>query len=332
MNYRSYADLSRLVQSGLTRVPRDVDLVVGVPRSGLVPATMLSLALNLPLTDVDGLIEGRLLARGQTRRHKPVAERVGDCRHVLVIDDSVCSGGSLAAVRARLDGLLPGIRITYAAAIAAPGTEALVDLHFDVCPLPRIFEWNVMHHALLGRACLDIDGVLCRDPEDAENDDGLLYRDFLRDAEPLLLPSHAVAHLVTNRLEKYRPETEAWLARHGVVYGRLTMLDLPDAQTRRRLGCHAASKARVYRETGAELFIESEAGQAREIATLSGKPVLCIETQSVFLPGTMSAPRIADAGRRGVSRWVGRLRRAAGRLVGLAGVLRRLVFPSPDRT
>jgi hypothetical protein len=34
------------------------------------------------------------------------------------------------------------------------------------------------------------------------------------------------------------------------------------------------------------LFIESDARQAPEIASRSGKPVLCIETQSMFYPST----------------------------------------------
>jgi adenine/guanine phosphoribosyltransferase-like PRPP-binding protein len=57
MNYRSIADLNRVVATSLHLVPTDIDVVVGVPRSGMLPATLLALYLHLPLTDVEGLIE-----------------------------------------------------------------------------------------------------------------------------------------------------------------------------------------------------------------------------------------------------------------------------------
>ncbi|HEX2099826.1 MAG TPA: phosphoribosyltransferase, partial [Candidatus Synoicihabitans sp.] len=92
MEYRSYADLTRAVTNGLWRVPADVDLVVAIPRSGIVPATVIALGLNVPTTDVDGLLSDRLIASGHTRRLRRPVERVSDCRHALVVDDSVRTG------------------------------------------------------------------------------------------------------------------------------------------------------------------------------------------------------------------------------------------------
>jgi len=42
-----------------------------------------------------------------------------------------------------------------------------------------VFEWNALHHSNPERFCVDIDGVLCRDPTEAENDDGESYLEFL---------------------------------------------------------------------------------------------------------------------------------------------------------
>lgn len=112
------------------------------------------------------------------------------------------------------------------------------------------------------------------------------YREFLASASPLYLPSVQVAHLVTSRLEKYRPETEAWLKRHGVSYGKLHMLGLPSAAERRRLNMHHTFKARIYKgQLQAILFIESEEHQAREIMRLSNKPVYCTATNEMYVPG-----------------------------------------------
>jgi uncharacterized HAD superfamily protein len=116
------------------------------------------------------------------------------------------------------------------------------------------------------------------------NADGPNYSIFLANARPLLMPGQRVGHLVTSRLERYRPETEQWLAKHGIEYGKLWMIDLPSAAERRRRKAHASFKAEVYAKVDAQLFVESEERQAIEIAHLSGKPVLSIETQTVILP------------------------------------------------
>ncbi len=64
MNFRSIQDLNEAIVRGLPRIPRDVDLVVGIPRSGLLAGSILALHLNVPLTDLQGLIEGRTIQSG----------------------------------------------------------------------------------------------------------------------------------------------------------------------------------------------------------------------------------------------------------------------------
>ena len=85
--------------------------------------------------------------------------------------------------------------------------------------------------------------------------------------------------MVTSRLEKYRPETEAWLRKNHVKYNKLVMLDLPDMAARQRANCHASFKAKEYgSSTDYMLFVESSMPQAVEINRLTKKPVLCTET------------------------------------------------------
>jgi len=133
------------------------------------------------------------------------------------------------------------------------------------------------------KSCFDIDGVLCVDPTEAENDDGEKYRAFLRDAKPLYIPRYKIYALVTSRLEKYRGETEEWLAKHGARYERLYMLDLPSKEERIRLNMHAKFKAKVYKELReTSLFYESETSQARQIARLTKKAVFCVATDELI--------------------------------------------------
>ena len=152
------------------------------------------------------------------------------------------------------------------------------------CRIPRFFEWNMMNHGNLDECCMDIDGVICTDPLEEENDDGPRYVRFLRDATPISIPNTTVGWLVTCRLEKYRALTEEWLARHGVRYHKLVMLDLPSKEARMASNCHGRFKADVYKRTEASLFIESSLTQAAEIARIARKPVCCITTCELIQP------------------------------------------------
>ncbi|MFH1819659.1 MAG: phosphoribosyltransferase family protein [Pseudomonadota bacterium] len=318
MNYRSIADLSALIRANLHRVPVEVDVVAGVPRSGLLAASMIALGLNRPLTDIDGLCAGRELVGGQTRitgmsrpRGHPEEWKV-----VLVVDDSVASGGSMRRAREQIVAARLPFQIIYCAAYVTRSTRDQVDLHFEVVGMPRMFEWNVMHHPLLKTCCVDFDGVLCCDPSEDENDDGEYYRKFLLNATPRFVATQRIGWIVTSRLEKYRTESLEWLRRHKVEFDNLVMLDLPDARTRRRLGVHAAFKADVFRNCGAELFIESESGQAMDIARLSGKHALCIETQCLYSPDLTSITAATAQGSIFARRAAAKLRRTWHRVIG----------------
>lgn len=289
MNYRNLSDLSDLVTRNLHRIPRDIDLVVGIPRSGILPAITISLMLNVRYADFDTFLDGRLAGAGSTKQHAGLVTDYDNVHHVLVIDDSLNRGSAMRETRQRLQHLMDRFRFTFAAAYVVPDGECEVDIAFEVLPLPRMFEWNFIHHVYLEHACVDIDGVLCLDPCEAENDDGPNYLRFLENAAPLYKPTARIACLVTSRLEKYRPQTEAWLERHGIQYDRLVMLDLPSADERRLLGLHGRYKGEVYRDSKAIVFIESEHRQAVEIARISGKPVLSIEGQQMVTPSGLSA-------------------------------------------
>lgn len=287
MNYRSITEMACSIREGLSKLPDDVDLIVGIPRSGVLAGSMIALALNIKIIDVSSFVANIPLQHGQTR--KSLFSNLilpSDAKHVLIVDDSVDSGGSLLKIKALIGKLDRVQKVTYCAIYASPAAINFVDVYFEIVAQPRVFEWNVMHRQSLLNCCLDIDGVLCLDPNNEENDDGKNYLSFLNNARRLVIPSYPVGHLVTSRLERYRSETELWLEKKGVVYRQLHMLDLPDAETRRRLGRHASFKAEVFRaQHEATLFIESERQQAIDIAKISGKAVLCFSTQQMFLPG-----------------------------------------------
>ena len=284
MEFRSLADLGETISRNAYKIPGDIDLVVGIPRSGLLAANLLALQLNLPLQDLDGFLLRRTPTVGRTVRATMKAGPGEQPRKVLVVDDSILSGESMRDVRARLAHERSDVEAVYCAVYGAHDRHTEVDLCLETVPEPRVFQWNLMRHGFLKNACFDIDGVLCHDPCGSENDDGDNYLAFLLSARPLHRPHVKVKHLVTSRLEKYRGQTEQWLRDHGVEYERLWMLDLPSAEERRRLNAHAAHKARVYVESGAILFVESEYDQAQQIANLSSRPVLALEGHRMLWP------------------------------------------------
>lgn len=287
MNYRSVADLSRDATALARSVPTDVDLVVGIPRSGLLASSLVCLQLNARMTDVQGLRDRRLLSSGY--RYDGKVTGFDDVERVLVVDDSVDSGRQMRETKAEIDQMDLPFDVEYAAVYVSPTGHREVDYWADVVYNPRFFEWNLMHHPLLKHTCMDIDGVICRDPTPEENDDGDCYAEFLRTVKPSVVPTERVGWLVSSRLEKYREETEAWLDRHDIRYGELVMMDHEDAQARQNAGDHAAFKAEVYGSTEAKLFVESDPAQATEIAERSGKHVFSYDTNELLEPGTIAA-------------------------------------------
>lgn len=275
MNYRNIDDLNHCILQHLSILPRDFDLIVGVPRSGMFPANLLALYLNLPVTDIDSFRNGHIYQTGERGK----TFNMNNIHNVLVVDDSIATGKAMKKCRELLKDIEHLYNIQYCVIYAVPLHSHSVDYFFEIVDYPRFFQWNIMNHSILQKTCMDIDGVLCADPTPEENDDGEKYRHFLLNTPPLFIPKVTIGTLVTSRLEKYRPETEAWLQKNHVKYNKLVMQNLPDMAARQRANCHASFKAKEYgSSTDNMLFVESSMTQAVEINRLTKKPVLCTET------------------------------------------------------
>lgn len=306
--YVSIAQLSADIRTKLHTIPRDVDLVVGIPRSGMIPAYMIGLFTNRLVVDLETFLANGQAGHGQTRAVGAKLIEPFAARHVLLVDDSLRTGKSIkqCVERVRTAGFTG--KITTCAIIVVPERGSDVDLFFREMPHPRLFEWNAFHHPQIENSCFDLDGILCVDPTAHDNDDGPRYIDFMRTARPLIVPTQRIGHIVSARLEKYRAQTEQWLSNHGIAYGKLHLIDLPSAAERQRLGSHASHKAQVYRDTNAVLFYESEIKQARDIAQLSGKPVLCIADMTLYLPDGFQVDSYVKTAKWHMERPVGRLK------------------------
>lgn len=326
INVRTVEDMNRAIMFGLRRIPRDVDLVVGIPRSGLLAANLLSLYLNVPLTDLRGLSERRLLATGKRFVPNNDLSVFDSARKILVVDDCISQGTEIERARKAVDEAGFTEKSTFFCVYGFPEFPDKADIVLEIVPRPMAFQWSCMHSDILSECCVDIDGVLCADAEPDQDDDGSNYLSFLENATPLFIPTTEIGWLVTCRLEKYREHTERWMEKHGIRYRNLVMMDYPDKEAREKDRRHAAYKAEAYLASGAGLFIESDAGLSRVIEEKSGLPVLCIDS------GSLRGRRASDVidVYRDRLRWYGRrLRRAPRKIIRLAA---NVVTPRADKT
>ncbi len=284
MNFITVEQLNQCICRNLKKVPRDIDLIVGVPRSGSFVANLLALYLNLPYTDIDSYTQKRELRSGNTRKCSGWISNAGDAGKVLVVDDSISSGRAVREVKKQIqDSKMPAEHL-FLAVYALENNLHMVDIYFEICHMPRMFEWNYMHHWALEYACVDIDGVLCEDPSVFENDDGRRYAEFMRTAKPRFIPTRKIGYIVTTRLEKYRKETEEWLNGNHIEYDHLIMMDCESGAERRKNGNHGTFKGEIFRKTKCSVFIESNYEQAVEICRISGKQVFCVDKSVLITP------------------------------------------------
>jgi uncharacterized HAD superfamily protein/hypoxanthine phosphoribosyltransferase len=291
VNYRSITHLSRLVSRSLGRVPPGIEAIVGIPRSGMLLADMLGLHLSLPVMTLGALHALRSPEVGARLHMSPDdrSEFLRSPRKLLVVDDSCGTGGAMKAAKRLLQEVkqLSGIQHDYTFMVAYANKHGLpwIDICLEELEKPRCFEWNWVSNVMLTTACIDIDGVICRDPTIKECDevanDGKLYRKFLQNVPLLRKMRQPLGTLVTCRLEHWRADTMTWLASHGVRYKKLVMMPFKTVAGRKKYG-HARYKAEKYKQHGGPIFIESSSNQARGIFQMSKRPVLCTDSMELL--------------------------------------------------
>lgn len=287
MNYISIEDMVKDIRGSISNLSKhDFDLVVGIPRSGMIPAYTIGLYLNLDVTDINSFIANVPAKRGITRLSNEKIIRPHDARKILLVDDSHSSGKSMIqAFESIPESLRNNVMrmVVYASSTKCEG----VDFYIKVVDHPRLFEWNILNHSIVTNSCFDIDGVLCVDPDEIQNDDGERYIDFLENADPKFIPKYKIKYLVTNRLEKYREHTVSWLKKHNVQYQELIMLQMDSKEERQLAGVHSTHKAEFYKQSGCDLFVESDVRQAAEIMKATGKYVYCIDDNNMYYPNAL---------------------------------------------
>jgi hypoxanthine phosphoribosyltransferase len=250
--------------------------IVGVARSGVGVAANVAMLLHLPLSIVRQSA-GDMIDAGNGWR---LTGNIGGQGPVVVIDDTVMTGNSFKHV-------MPIVLKTFPQAVSAavyvnPATRLWPDLYVRELPHPHLLEWNLMNSIFSSQTAVDFDGILCSDCAPQDDDDGERYRGFLLTATPkYMIRKTRIPLIVTARLERWRKETEQWLAWHGMAADQIIMGPWANNQERSRAdigawkGGHYKAFMRRHHRRKPPLFIESEERQAKRIAQVSGGIVVC---------------------------------------------------------
>jgi orotate phosphoribosyltransferase len=272
----------------IPRLPSDIDVVVGSSRSGLIPAAALSMALHRPLFSV-----GRQQRRESTVRPCGSGYRLRShnnqiIRRILLVEDTVYNGRTLSEDCAAVVKAFPDIPVLKLAIYVHPQVASNVDMYHLIVPGRHYLEWNFFNSISISRCIFDFDGILCEDIAGKDDDDGERYIIALKDAKPkYLIRKEPIPVIATARLEKYREVTEAWLKKWDIRYRKLIMGPWSSPENRNKPMEISKFKAQVFSTYKQNLFVESDPTQAREIAALSGKEVLCPRLKRVIPRGAI---------------------------------------------
>ena len=268
-NYITYARLIADTLLLAKRIPNKYDAIIGIPRSGLIPAAIIGFHFNLPVITPSEFVSNQYINSNRIKK--------SELKRVLLVDDSIGSGRTL---KKNID-LIKGVDIDTAVIYTNAKIHKLTYTFRQIID-PRIFQWNVLNHGHLKTACVDIDGVLCKDPTIIEDDNKPNeIINHIINAEPLHVPKLPIFAIITNRIEKYRPETVGWLAKHNIKYEQLIMSHYNTAKERRnnfhRIGGNGIWKGTECQRIGGAWFIESSYPQAIQIRNIIKSSVFCTD-------------------------------------------------------
>jgi len=275
-NYRFFSmeDAFLLSQNMIRKLSScEIDVVIGIPRSGLMVASLVALKLGKPLSTPDTFIEGKVWrSKKIDGKEKPV--------NVLLIEDVVHQGRALAESLEALKQYQASLKITKAALLVYSQTKHLVDIYEEVIGTHTMLEWAFLHHRLSLNTAFDLEGVLCEKVPEGCDDHEEKYARWIKDAKAYLIPVYEVDCIVSSRLEKYRPETEAWLKKNGVKYKELILWDVPSNKDRKNL--FSKYKIDILTRLQPKLYIESSNEVSKDIWQATKIPVLCADEMMMY--------------------------------------------------
>lgn len=287
ISYKSVDDLSATIRNNLWKIPENIDLIVGVPRSGMFCAILISQMLNKPVISLNDFLENKTPDGGG----RMAFIKNYDFKNILVVDDTVCSGKAMNKVKDTIHNFIYKDKYNFIYSCVyseCNNAKNIVDLCLENVRKNGVeiylYEWNIMHfdNGHTQHFMSDIDGVICENPPD-ESINIEAYEYYIKNPKPIIIPSRKYGAFVTYRLNKYREATEKWLKSLDVEYNELWMFNANSYDERAKIATSSQYKSYIYgKSEWAYLFIESNDKQAQEIAKSTNKPVFCFETGRMY--------------------------------------------------
>lgn len=252
-----------------------IDGIVGIPRSGMIPASLLSVLTSLPLYSIqkDKLVllgfESDFGGSRMTRYSKNPS-------NLLFIDDTCYSGKAAKKIKDTF-----GTDIKIAVVFSTSVGLSHINFSSEILEPPHFLEWNFFNCLFATESMFDIDGLFCPNVPVEIAIDEQKYINFITNVKPYFhrIPKlFKASKIVTARLEKYRSITEQWLKKHDFNYNELVMFPTQRQQERdqNHVIVIGQYKAQVFNSSYKErFFIESEVSEANIIKSLTDKAVMC---------------------------------------------------------
>lgn len=260
----------------------NINGIVGIPRSGMIPASLLSVFTSLPLfsIDKDRIVKLNCFSDNGGWRMQNFH---GEINNLLFVDDT-CYGG----VTSRHIKEIFGNDIQIAVVFSTTRGLQYIDFAADILEPPHFLEWNFFNCSFATAAMFDIDGVFCPNVPIEVAIDEEKYINWITNVEPYFdrIPKlFRASKIITGRLDKYRNITEAWLAKHNFNYQELIMF--PSEREKERDANHytVVGKYKASHFINSDIdnfFVESELSEATVIKSQTNKVVLCMQDKSVL--------------------------------------------------
>lgn len=273
-NYKNFNYVNALIMNGLTKIPDNIDLVVGIPRSGLIVSTLIAEYIKKPSTDLFSYLNDVDNYKLNVGSLAPATD-VKNANVILLVDDAMGVGITMEKAKNMILAKKSTVKVITCVEFVEPFSTDKVDIYFSIMK-NQFLPWSVLKRGI-SSACCDIDGVLTEDVPREYDDDGEKYINFLKNQKPKFRPDRKIHTLITGRLEKYRAITEEWLRQHNIQYGNLIMLNLPNKQEKIKQDT-GNFKGEFFKKSGLPLFIESDFREAKVIKSINpGKCVYCVQ-------------------------------------------------------
>ena len=277
-NFRDYNTVNLRIFQNLERIPSDVDLIVAVPRSGMIFGTIISEFTRIPVCTIYEYISG--VSQCTFSDHSKASKYDGsNAHHILLVDDTCSSGQSLLNAKSMILEKTADVKITIFAYFVENKGKEIADIYIEDG------NWHSFNFSILKycspAAAFDMDGVLCSEVPPAFDDDGERYISYLKNQKPRFIPDASIGAIITGRLEKYRSVTEEWLKEHNISYSHLIMHPARNNIERANMGS-SPFKAMVYGRSNLSLFVESNFQEAIDIKNRTNKQVFCTDTMTML--------------------------------------------------